>query len=93
MIGQRLSPILAELENTIWESEVHNPLPPEYTLAGFRGALKICMSAIMDKMWDLQEAENMALADREAMAERCGNDFRKLVKIYTGIDSTKLYEK
>ena len=31
MIGKKLSPILNEIEQTLWEFEANNPSPPQYT--------------------------------------------------------------
>jgi hypothetical protein len=93
MIGEKLSKPLQEMEATLWEFEYYNTGKPNYTILGFRGALKVCMSAIMDKMWELQEKENIDLPDREKMATECGTQFMKLVKHFTDIDTHKLYEK
>lgn len=93
MIGKKISPILVEIEETLWEFEAYNGTKPEYTLDGFRASIKIFMSALMDKMWELQGNEKLSLEDRSAMAEKVGNEVRKLVKVYTDIDTHKLYEK
>ena len=93
MIGKKISPVLQELEMALWEFEA-NPLTskPEYTTQGFRAALKIAMSVIMDKMWELQEKEEMSIEDRGNMATACGKRFMALVKEFTDIDTHKLYE-
>lgn len=92
MIGQKLSPVLSEIEDTLWEFESHNSMKPEYTIEGFRAALKIFISAMLDKIWELQTDENIEQADRENMAQKCGEDVRKLVKTYTNIDTHNLYK-
>jgi hypothetical protein len=92
MIGQKLSKSLEEIEATLWEFEAHYQGKPNYTIKGFRGALKIAMSAIMDKMWELQEKEEMSLEDRGNMATACGERFMALVKEFTDIDTHTLYE-
>lgn len=91
MIGEKLSPILAEIEQTLWESEFNSPIKPNYTIIGFRGAVKIFISVLMDKIWELQEDEKIDLEDRKNMAEKCGQEVRELVKRYTDIDTHKLY--
>lgn len=93
MIGQKLSPILEEIENTLWEFEAYNGSKPEYSEAGFRAATKIFMSALMDKMWELQQNENFTLQDRMNMAQKAGEAVRSFVKTYTGIDCHELYNK
>lgn len=92
-IGQKLSPVLIEIEDTLWEYEAFNGAPPGYTIEGFRATTKIFFSALMDKMWDLQQKENMPMEDRLAMAEKVGNTIKDIIKTYTDIDCHKLYNK
>lgn len=88
MLGQRLTPILAEIENTLWEFEGK----PNYQAKALPAACKIFISVLMDRMWELQAAENMPDAQRCEMAESLGNEIRKLVKTYTGIDTHEMYK-
>lgn len=53
MIGKKINPILVEIEETLWEFESNYPTKPEYNIDGFRASIKIFMSALMDKMWEL----------------------------------------
>lgn len=92
-IGQKISPILEEIEAVLWEFETYNGSKPEYTEAGFRAATKIFMSVIMDKMWELQQSENITLQDRANMAQKAGEAVRGFVKTYTDIDTHELYRK
>lgn len=62
-----------------------------YTEEGFAGATKVFMSAMLDKMWELQERENMPQEAREQMAQELGQKIKELVKVYTDIDTTKLW--
>lgn len=48
MIGKKLSPVLEEMETTLWEYEAFNGAKPNYTLEGFRASTKIFMSALVD---------------------------------------------
>lgn len=92
-IGQKISPILEEIEDTLWEYEFNMPnIPPEYDELAIRSAVKILMSVSMDKMWKLQENEKLDLEDRINMSKKLGEDIRKLVKTYTNIDTHELYK-
>ena len=91
-IGQKISPILSVIENALWEFEVNNGCKPEFTEKGFRAATKIFMSALTDKMWELQENEDLTLTDRENMATKAGEAVRNFVKVYTNIDTHDLYK-
>lgn len=92
MIGKQISPILSEIEGALWDFEMHGGSKPEYDKDGFRAAMKIFMSVIMDKMWELQENESLSIEDRCNMANKVGEDIRKLVKTYTDIDTHDLYK-
>lgn len=91
-IGIAISPLLERIENTLWLHEANQGDPPGYTMDGFRAIIKIFMSAMMDKMWELQVEEDLDLEDKKAMAESCGEDLRKLVHTYTGIDTLNMYK-
>lgn len=92
MIGQKLSKILVEIEDTLWEFEANDGLKPEYTIDGFRAGIKIFMSVLMDKIWELQQDDNIDLQDRLNMANKVGEEIRKLIKTYTDIDTHELYK-
>ena len=92
MIGKKLSPILTEIETTILEHEIHHGAKPEYSDDAFRAATKIFMSATMDKMFDLQMREKMNFDDSGKMAEKFGCELRKLIKVYTNIDTYEFYK-
>lgn len=92
-IGQKLSPVLVEIEDTLWEFEANRGLKPEFTFEGFRAATKIFMAVMMDKIWELQSNEGMELTDRCLMVEKCGEDVRKVIKMYTNLDAHEFYEK
>lgn len=87
MIGKKISPILSEIEDTLLEFEINKGGKPGYTTEGFRAAIKIFMSALMDRMWKLQYDEKMDINDRLKMVKKAGEDVRKLVKTYTDIDT------
>jgi len=91
MIGKKLSPILEEIEATLWEFEANAGGKPEFTNEGFRASVKIFMSTLMDKVWELQQNEKFDMQDRINMATKLGEDVRKLIKTYTDIDCHKLY--
>jgi len=90
-IGQKISPVLVEIEDALWEFEFYSGYKPDYTIDGFRAATKIFMSVLMDKIWELQSDEKIPMEDRMKMVEKAGNDVRNLIKTYTDIDTHKLY--
>jgi hypothetical protein len=45
-----------------------------------------------DKITQLQQEEGIDIEDGKIMASQAGIDLRNLVKIYTNIDTLKLYE-
>jgi hypothetical protein len=92
MIGQKLQPILNELEGTIIEFNAFDGSKPNYPPESLRSATMIFMSVLMDKIWEVQEFDKMDFEDREVMAIRAGEDIRKLIHTYTGLDSHDFYK-
>jgi len=92
MIGNKLSGVLSEIESTLIEFEANVNRPPEYTNEGFRAAVKIFLSAMLDKMWKLQEDEGIDINTRADMAEKLGSEIRNIVRVYTNIDTHNLYK-
>lgn len=92
MIGKKLSGVLHEIELALLEFEDNVARPPEYTDEGFRAAVKIFMSAMLDKMWKLQENEDIDIDTRADMATKLGNELRNMVRVYTNIDTHNLYK-
>jgi hypothetical protein len=92
MIGKNISPILIEIENQLLLFEAEIALKPEYTNDGFRAGVKIFMSVMLDKMWELQVDENIPFDIRADMADKLGNEIRHLIKKYTNIDTHELYK-
>jgi hypothetical protein len=93
MIGKKLSPVLEEIEFTLLEYEANIGIKPEFTDEGFRAGIKIFSSVVLDRIWNLQESEELSMDDRIKMAESFGNKIREIVKTYTNIDTRQLYNK
>jgi hypothetical protein len=93
MIGKKLSPVLEEIELTLLEYEANIGIQPEFTDEGFRAGIKIFSSVMLDRIWNLQESEELSMDDRIKMAESFGNKIREIVKTYTNIDTRQLYNK
>lgn len=91
MIGLKLDNILQELESAILDFNCTGK-KPYYTDEGFRAITYIFMSVLMDKMFDLQQKDQMQFKDRENMAFSAGNELRKLIKTYTGIDTFDFFK-
>ena len=91
--GEKVSPILVEIEETTWEFDSHCNDQPHYPEEAFRAAAKIFMHVLMDKMYSLQNEEKIQFENRCEMANKAGEDVRNLIKIYTGIDSFDFYKK
>ena len=92
-IGEKLSPILAEIEATLWEHEAYVKTPPMFTDDGFRAACKIFMAVMLDKSFVIMKDESMNIETAEAMAKKMGEDLHRIIKVYTGVDTHKLYSK
>lgn len=91
-IGKRLSPILKEIEETLWEHEATLATKPEFTGEGFRAAAKIFMAAMMDATFDFQQGLHKTQDEMLTNVEALGKEVRSLVFKYTGIDCHNLYK-
>jgi hypothetical protein len=91
-IGKQLSPLLEEIEMTLWQHEAIQGSPPEFTMDGFRAAVMIFSTALVDKVWVLQNKENLELQDRIDMVQKCGEEIRRIVKTFADIDTQTLYQ-
>ena len=60
-IGQKLSPILSEIEDTLLEHAVNNGGKPDFTEEAVSASIIIFSTVMQDKMWEMQEAENMPI--------------------------------
>ena len=92
MIGEKLSPVLVEIEDALLEFEAYVGDQPNFTDDGFRAGIKIFMSVMMDKAFNLQSNEDMSMDTRIKMITKLGEDTRSLIKTYTDIDTHTLYE-
>jgi hypothetical protein len=52
--------------------------------------LLIFQTALMDKMFDNQDYDNMDMESRRKMTIKCGKDLKKLIHTYTGLDTCRL---
>ena len=87
-LGTSFSPILEEIADALLENY---ETKPEFTLEGFKAALYIFQSALMDKMYTLQTNEDIPNEIKMDMALKLGGDLRELIKTYCNIDTHELY--
>lgn len=93
MLGEKLAPVLVEIESTLWDFEAEFSMKPDYPIEALRASIKIFMSVMMDKMWEVQEFDNMGMEDREKMVVNLASDLMKMVKTYTGVNTLELYNE
>lgn len=53
----------------------------------FMNCVLIFQNALMDKLYDNQDYDEMPIEDRLLMADQCGKDLRKFIHTYTGLDT------
>lgn len=70
-------------------AEIGNSPKPNFTNRHFMNTIIIFQNALMDKMYDNQEYDDMDIEDRLKMVETCGNELKKLIHTYTGLDTDK----
>lgn len=84
--GKIMSPILLDVELAIADYTTQVGKKPNYDKHALRSATNIFISTLMDRVWELQEKEEMDLEIRNKMAKKCGEEVKKIVKVYTDID-------
>jgi hypothetical protein len=91
VVGEGVSKALCEVEDVLWGCDFAEARV-SFTDEGFRASVKVFMSALMDKMYELQDKEGLSLDVRLGMAQKAGDGIRDLVKIYTNLDTHELYK-
>ena len=89
-LGTKLSPILVEIQDTLLDNYERKP---SFTQDGFIAGTYIFQTVILDKMWELQEVENIPMNVREDMATQCGTEIRALIRKYCNIDTHEFFNK
>jgi hypothetical protein len=77
------------IANTIL-AQSGNVEKPNFTNRHFMNTIIIFQNALMDKMYDNQNYDDMDIEDRLKMVETCGNELRKLIHTFTGLDTHKI---
>jgi len=65
-------------------------IKPNYTNRDFMNIVIVFQSAMMDKLFEVMNFDNMALEERLKMAEKCGIDLKDFIFKYTNIDTHKI---
>lgn len=89
-LGDTLENVLKDIEHILL---LNHGVKPNFTEAGLRASIYIFQCVMLDKMFELQEIENMDDDSRIAMATKMGNEIRNLIKTYTNVDSHALFNK
>lgn len=84
--GKMMSPILLDVELAIADYTTQIGTKPNYDKHALRSATNIFISVLMDRVWELQEKEEMDIDTRNKMAVSCGEEVKRLVKVYTDIN-------
>jgi hypothetical protein len=67
-------------------------IKPNFSNDAFIDATLIFQTVFMDKLYDCQDYDGMSLEARSNMATVAGNELRKLIHTFTGLDTVKLVE-
>jgi hypothetical protein len=65
-------------------------IKPNYSDNAMLNATLIFQSVFMDKLFDNQDYDGMLMEDRMKMAQSAGEELRKLIHTYTGLDTREL---
>ena len=79
-----------DLEKIATEILNKSRIKPNYTNRDFMNIVIVFQSAMMDKLFEVMNFDNMALEERLKMAEKCGLDLKDYIYKYTNIDTHKI---
>ena len=79
-----------ELEKIATEILNTSRIKPNYTNRDFMNIVIIFQSAMIDKLFEVMNFDNMEIEDRLLMAEKCGIDLKDFIFKYTNIDTHKI---
>ena len=79
-----------ELEKIATEILNTSRIKPNYTNRDFMNIVIIFQSAMMDKLFEVMNFDNMEIEERVKMAEKCGLDLKDFIFKYTNIDTHKI---
>jgi hypothetical protein len=80
-------PIIKEIASGLLETSKHKP---NFSNDALIDATLIFQTVLFDKVHELQIDEKMKLKHGLEMAESLGNELRKLIKVYTNLDTVEL---
>jgi hypothetical protein len=82
------------IANDILEQNAYSKgsIKPYYSNRDFMNTIIIFQTALIDKMYDNQDYDNMIFEERKKMAIKCGEDLRKLIFTYTNLDTHNVKE-
>lgn len=83
-------PIFKEIADGLLEVSEYKP---NYTDNALLDVTFIFQSVLMDKLYDNQDYDKMEMNERINMSMKCGDDLRKLIHTYTGLDTHELVKK
>lgn len=69
-----------------------NENKPNYSKRDFMNAVIIFENALMDKMYDVMEFDNMTNEEKIKMATHCGLELRNFIYKYTNLDTYKVQD-
>lgn len=82
-------PILEEIATGLLEVA---EIKPNYTDNALLNATLIFQSVFMDKVYDCMERDGIPQEDRLKMVQSAGEELRKIIHIYTGLDTVELVD-
>jgi hypothetical protein len=92
-LGEKINEVLEELELVLLEHELLFDTKPDYSIDAIRAIIRLFMSAMVDKSYELTKGEGIELEDQINMVNTMAKDLHNFIKKYTDIDTHKLYEE
>jgi hypothetical protein len=93
MTGEKLSPILEEIEYSLWSFESEHTKPPKFRPSALRSSLKIFMAVFVDRLTSRLTQEGVNQYKAGKAVECFVGEIKALVKNFLGVDTSELYKE
>lgn len=67
-------------------------IKPNFSNDALLDATLIFQTVLMDKIFDCQDYDSMPMSNRQEMATRAGENLRRFIHTFTGLDTVKLVD-
>ena len=92
-IGSKIGPTLVKIEENVADMTDNYAHPIGLNNAQFIALSRLFISALYDKMWELQNLEEMPVEVRQDMYTKVNEEVCRMMVVYADIDAERLMSR